>query len=225
MEDSSATCWTIIRRAAAGEGSDKETFARYYRPAIRSYLGARWRASSLKAEIDDATQEVFLECFRGVLDRADETRKGGFRALLYGVTRNVARRFEERDRKKREVQPSSSGFAERVVADDPSLSLVFDRTWAESIIDHARDIQARRAERKGEDAQRRVELLRLRFEENTPIRAIAARWEVEPQWLHNQYAKARKEFLNALIEAVRVHHPAPPDKVEKECARLLQFFE
>jgi RNA polymerase sigma-70 factor (ECF subfamily) len=215
----------VIRGAAAGEVSDKEAFARYYRPAIRSYLGARWRHSPLKAEIDDATQEVFLECFRGVLDRADETRKGGFRALLYGVTRNVARRFEERDRNRREVQPSSSGFAERVAANEPSLSVVFDRAWAESILDHAREAQARRAARQGADAQRRVDLLRLRFEEDTPIRAIAAQWEVEPQWLHNQYAKARKEFLQALTEVVRFHHPAPPPEVEAECARLLQFFE
>jgi hypothetical protein len=46
---------------------------------------------------------------------------------------------------------------------------------------------------------------------------------VSPQWLHNQFAKARKEFRAALLEVVRFHHPGAG--AEGECARLLRFFE
>ena len=100
-------CWTVIEGAAAGRKEDRDEFARRYVPAVRAYLAARWQASPFAQELDDATQEVFLECFRqsGVLERADRSRPGGFRAFLYGVVRNVAlrigtRRAQERERRK-----------------------------------------------------------------------------------------------------------------------------
>ena len=95
---SDATCWTVIRGAAEGRSEAREEFARRYLPVVRAYLGARWRGLPLMQEIDDAAQEVFLDCFKeeGVLDRADSDRPGGFRAFFYGVVRNMARRVEER---------------------------------------------------------------------------------------------------------------------------------
>ena len=64
--------WTIIRGAAEGRAPDRAEFARRYASVIRSDLGARWRKGPLLDEIDDAAQEVFLECFRpdGPLARA-----------------------------------------------------------------------------------------------------------------------------------------------------------
>ena len=61
-------------------------------------LAARWRSSSQSSELDDAVQEVFVECFRagGVLKRVDASRPGGLRPFLFGVVRNVALRFETR---------------------------------------------------------------------------------------------------------------------------------
>ena len=67
------TCWTLIRAAAAGEEEDRSVFAHRYLPVVRSYLGVRWESSVLRSQLDDAVQEVFLECFRrgGVLARVD----------------------------------------------------------------------------------------------------------------------------------------------------------
>ena len=50
------------------------------------------------AASEDAVQEVFVECFRrgGALEAVGAGRVPGFRAFLYGVIRNVARRFESR---------------------------------------------------------------------------------------------------------------------------------
>ncbi|MBK8268830.1 MAG: hypothetical protein IPK83_11220 [Planctomycetes bacterium] len=41
-------------------------------------------AARTRGDLDDAVQDVFLECFRpdGALDRLDVHRPGGFRAFL-----------------------------------------------------------------------------------------------------------------------------------------------
>src|SRR5262249_31179656 len=91
-----STCWTTLRDAAAGGGPAREEFASRYAPMVRAYLAARWRASPLLQELDDAVQEVFVECLRqgGALQNARADRPGGFRPFLYGLVRNVALRFE-----------------------------------------------------------------------------------------------------------------------------------
>ncbi len=69
---------------------------------------------------------------------------------------------------------------------------------------------------------KRVEILRLRFEENLPIRTIAELWGVPAAGLHHEYALARQEFKAALLEVVAFHHPGSPAEVEQEAAGLLQ---
>src|SRR5215831_5732627 len=98
MSTPESTCWTVIRAAAAGSPADREELARRYLAVVRAYLAARWRGLNLRAELDDAVQEVFVECFRqgGALEAAGAGRVSSFRAFLYGVVRNVARRFESR---------------------------------------------------------------------------------------------------------------------------------
>ena len=90
------TCWTVIRGAASGDQRDQSTFSRRYLPVVRAYLAARWRDAALEQNLEDAIQDVFIECFRaeGVLERADRDQPGGFRAFLFGVVRNIALRTE-----------------------------------------------------------------------------------------------------------------------------------
>src|SRR5262249_46741362 len=165
MLASESTCWTMIRAAAAGSPSDREELARRYLGAVRAYLSARWRGSALGADLDDATQEVFVECFRqgGVVEGAGAGRVPDFRAFLYGVVRNVARRFE--------VRPvRAAGPLPEIAGDEESQSRLFDRAWAQAIMAEAAQLQRQRAAEGGPEAIQRVELLRLRFEENLPIR-------------------------------------------------------
>jgi RNA polymerase sigma-70 factor (ECF subfamily) len=82
-------------------------------------------------------------------------------------------------------------------------------------------LQQQQAGERGPEAVRRVELLRLRFEDNLPIRTIAERWGVPAAGLHHAYAQARKEFKAALLEVVAFHHPGSPSDVEQEAAALL----
>jgi RNA polymerase sigma-70 factor (ECF subfamily) len=214
----------MIERAAEGAPRERQAFAEQYLPAVRAYLKARWRGHPLFQECDDATQEVFVECFRSVLDRARRGETRSFRAFLYAVARNVARRFEERFRRREERLPSSSFLENALPANDESLSDVFDREWAVSLLARARERQILSARQKGDGAMKRVELLRLRLEEGLPIREIARRWECEASWLHHQYATAREEFRRALFETVAGEHSGTPKEIQRECARLVLFF-
>jgi RNA polymerase sigma-70 factor (ECF subfamily) len=217
MSPSESTCWTVIRAAAAGSPADREELARRYLGIVRAYLASRWRGSVLRCDLDDAVQEVFVECFRqgGALEAAAAGRVPSFRAFLYGVVRNVARRFESRPA--RVVGPLPD-----IPANEESLSQLFERTWARALMTEAAQLQRRRADERGPEAVRRVELLRLRFEENLPIRTIAERWAVPEAELHHAYALAHQEFKAALLEVVAFHHPGSPAEVEQEAASLLK---
>ena len=73
MNGGDSTCWTVIHAAAAAS----RTIGRNSRavcPVVRDYLASRWRDAVLQVDIDDALQDVFVECFRqgGALWKADE---------------------------------------------------------------------------------------------------------------------------------------------------------
>lgn len=217
MSTPETTCWTVIRAAAAGSRDDRDELARRYLGVVRAYLVDRWRGSALRDELDDAVQDVFVECFRqgGALEAAGGGRVPSFRAFLYGVVRNVARRFEGRPVR-------TAGAPMEVEAGEESLSRLFEKAWARSIMAEAARLQRRRADGGGDDAVRRIELLRLRFEDNLPIRTIAERWGVDAAGLHHAYALARKEFKEALLEVVAFHHPGTAAEVNREAASLLK---
>jgi RNA polymerase sigma-70 factor (ECF subfamily) len=225
-DSSQATCWTMIQAAAAGAPDEREAFARRYSPVVRAYVAARWAGSPRIQDLDDAVQEVFVECFRqgGVLARADPEQPGGFRAFLYGVVRNVALRAETRGgRHKEQLLPNPSDL-ERLEDSDTRLSQVFDRAWAKALLREAGLRQQENAVARGEAACRRVELLRLRFQEGLPIRDIAKRWNVDAANLHHEYAKARQEFKASLLEVLAFHSPGPDADLEAQCAQLLSLL-
>jgi RNA polymerase sigma-70 factor (ECF subfamily) len=217
MPTPESTCWTIIRAAAAGSSSDRDELARRYLGVIRGYLSARWQGSALLQEREDAVQEVFLECFRqgGALEAVGAGRVPNFRAFLYGVVRNVARRFESRPVR-------STGPLPDIPTDEATQSRLFERTWAQAIMIEAAQLQRRRAGEQGPEAVQRVDLLRLRFEEGLPIRTIAERWGVPAAGLHHAYAVARQEFKAALLAVVGFHRPGCPADLEQEAASLLK---
>jgi RNA polymerase sigma-70 factor (ECF subfamily) len=223
------TCWSLIRRASAGEEEGRRHFADRYEPFVRALLAARWRGSPRVVEIDDAVQDVFVECFRsgGVLSRAgaDPDRIPAFRAFLVGVVRNVARRIEGRrgplaftDAAPEDASTlAPGGFAAAI--DPPSRDV--ERAWARALVGEARDLLEARGRQGDEAARRRVALLELRFQEGLPIREIARRWGADPTRLHREFARARSEFRAALFEVVAAHHPGTPADVERNCEQLL----
>jgi RNA polymerase sigma-70 factor (ECF subfamily) len=221
------TRWTLIRKAAHGFAPDRDDFALLYEPVVRRYLEGRWRHTPFEGEIDDAVQEVFLDCFRenGALNRVTPGGPGGFRAFLFGVTRNAARHVERAAARRRQAERALEREHEGAAEEDPHLSRVFDRAFAEAIVRAAGERQRERATEHGAAAQARVELLRLRFEDGLPLREIARLWGEDPDRLHHEYARARREFHEALAEVVAYHHPGTPGEVEEECRKLLGLLE
>jgi len=220
------TCWTEIRDAAGGDPTARQAFAERYERIVRAYLVARWRNGPLRTEVDDVIQEVFVESFRdgGVLEKVDPGSPGGFRAFFYGVVRNVARRAESKLGRRRDQQAPTGFFSESAGDADQHLSRIFDRTFAAEMMRDAAARQRVLAEGRGPEAVRRVELLRLRFYEGMPIREIAKLWDRDATELHREYARARKEFKQALAEVVAFHQPGSPAAVERECEQLLEML-
>jgi RNA polymerase sigma factor (sigma-70 family) len=224
MQSGPSTCWDMIRGASEGNQTDREQFAWSYAPVIRGYLVARWKGRS-RTDADDAVQEVFVECFRqgGVLERVESGRPGGFRAFLYGVVRNVALRFEAQRFKQRETRLLAE-VPEAAMVQEDVLARVFDQEWAKAIL-RAAALRQKELARKDAAALKRVDLLTSRFEEGLPIRDIARAWQVDPDQLHREYARAKEEFRDALFEVLTFHHPsATRGEVERECTELLSLF-
>ena len=85
----------------------------------------------------------------------------------------------------------------------------------------AAERQAERAGIAGDKAVRRVELLKLRFQEGLTIREIAQLWHVDAADLHREQTKARREFQTALLDVLAFHCPGSDAEVQREAEALL----
>lgn len=217
----------MIAGAATGEQDARERFIAIYGKAIRDYLIARARRLTSTLDLEDAVQNVYLECLRegGALDKANPHRPGGFRPFLFGVVRNVARRMEGRAARRREVRPDSELGRSGRPDPDSDPQLVFERAWARTMVREARATLKERADQGDEVARRRFELLRLRYEEGKPVREIAALWKEPAQRLHHELGRAKKAFRKSLHDVVAFHLPGPPSEVDRECQALLSYLE
>lgn len=224
VPDGGETCWSLIGRAATGDAVARSRFSHGYLPLVRAFLAGRWRGTPLAAEVDDAVQDVFVECFRpaGPLGRANPDH-GDFRGFLFGVVRKVALRLEERSRSRGALAADTAVFEDLA---DPAVgvSRVFDREWARTLMREAGERMQQRAA-GDEAAQQRVELLRLRFGGDLPIRDIAARWQLDPEAVHRAYARAREEFRLCLREVVAFHLVRSEAELDDECRRLFAMLD
>jgi len=236
-EEWDTTCWTVLRGAAKGDPSFRTEFARLYEPVIRKFLQIRWAARPNRFDLDDAVQDVFLDCLKpdGALQRLEVGYPNGFRGYLFGITRNVARRQEQR----RHLEPLPDYDLED---EQTGAETAFDRAWARTMMKEAVRVMTETAQRvdaasvhHGQSkplpnsaqvdlrarASLRVELLRLRFQENLPIREIAQAWHVETAWLHHEYATARAEFHAALLQLIAFHNPSATNAENQQACREL----
>lgn len=168
-----------------------------------------------------------MECLKeeGPLRRAERDR-GDFRGYLYGVVRNVARRFEEKQRRQPPKQDGGTGVLAELPNDEESLSRLFDRSWARGMMKQAAERQRELASGKGDEARQRIRLLQERFHTGLAIREIASNWNKDAAYLHRQYAKARTEFRDSLMDVLAFHHPrANKDELDRECQQLLRILQ
>jgi RNA polymerase sigma-70 factor (ECF subfamily) len=227
MAQNDSTSWSIILGAAARRPADQERFARLYTPLIKAYLAARWRRPVDHEDVGDAAQEVLLQCFRqdGALDSVEPGRESGFRAFLYGVTRNVAAMTERKWARSREAQAAHSDVFERA-DDDLSLSQVFDRAWAEVVVREARALLQRRAVMRGGTAVLRARSLELRYQGGLPPREIAPLLGLDVKHVYRLLEDGQVEFQEALLDVMALQVPGTSRAdLEARCGELLQLLE
>jgi RNA polymerase sigma-70 factor (ECF subfamily) len=215
--------WSLIERATAGDPIARSDFAVRYLPIVRTYLLARWRGRPILKELDDAVQDVFVDLLRegGALGRA-ENRGFGFRGFLHGVTAYVARR-KETELRRRGRKAAGDTWMDTLPVDEPSLTALFDREWAVALMREAMSVLSERADVKGAEAMRRIELLRLRFHEGLPVREIARRWQIDADHLHHQLEQAKKEFQRAWCEVMGLQN-ATEARIATAWREFLQVF-
>ena len=214
------TSWTLIHSAQAGDARARDEFARLYGPVVRAYFAARWQAPPLENEIDDAVQEVFVDCLRadGALGRSDPNRP--FRPFLFGVARTVALRFEQRLGRRDTDELDEQGLRAR----ETRLSVAFDRAFAVQVMREATGLQRAHARTDGGVKLRRVELLELRFERGLSILEIAKLWGEDAARVHHMYSDAREDFRSALREVVGERIGVAPADLERECEWMLEVL-
>ncbi|MCR9245091.1 MAG: ECF-type sigma factor [bacterium] len=212
----------MLRSAAGGDTAARSLFARQYSGPIRAYLQHRWRGNVLSHDVEDASQEVFIEALKpgGALARGDR-RRGDFRSLLYGVTRNVARRFEERAGRAQARRPEDSVYLDELPDRAAALSAFFDQEWARSLMLEAVQRFERAATMGDETSQRRFRVLQMRHDDGLAVREIAAALAIpDAATIHNDYRQARREFAGHLRAVVAHHTGAMGKAIDDECRRL-----
>ena len=216
-----STAWTMILAAGAGEEQARDRFARTYGAVIRAYLAARWHLPAGHESVDDATQEVFVQCFKplGALNGVDPAGPAQFRSYLFAVVKHVADRIERRERMRRVPQEELQGL-DKIARDDATLSRVFDRAWVAMITRSAWLLMASRIENE-HAGPHRIQILDLRFRDGLPSGEIAERLGLDTDYVYQQLRNAKRDFRSALVEVVGAHHPgATKEEVEARCAEL-----
>ena len=172
------------------------------------------------------TSDVFVECFKegGVLERVERGLEGGFRAYLYGVVRNVARMAERRwTQQQRGLGPISD--LDVFEGDEATLSEVFDRAWARSLVGEARQLMQDRSASSSVTA-RRFRALQMRFDEGLPPWRIAEVMELRVETVYELLREGRSEFRATLMGLVADHHPgASQVEIERLFVELLRGLQ
>lgn len=217
MSSLDVTSWSMIARAAAGGCTDQELFAKRYAPVVRSYFAARWKLGQDHERVQDAVQDVFVECFGsgGALQRANADL-GSFRGFLFGVARRVASSIERRWVRRREF----GGNPQERARSEATASMAFDQAWARAIVREAADLAQQRA--AGDEAHvERLRMLRLRFEEGLPPRDIALRLGCEASHVYEKLRQAKHDVRGAFLEVMAAYHPdATEAELKRRCIEL-----
>lgn len=210
--------------AGAGESAARERFARTYHGLIRAYLAARWRLPPTSDAIDDASQEVFVQCFKqgGALLGVDPRGPARFRSYLFAIVKHVADRIERSNGVRRTPQEGAPHELDDLSAHDATLSRVFDRAWVGTVTRSAWLLMTSRLQSGDRD---RLRVLDLRFKEGLAPAAIAARLDIDVNLVYQQLRNAKRDFRSALVEVVGSYHPgATKAEIEARCVDLIDLL-
>ena len=127
----------------------------------------------------------------------------------------------KRTAKRIEQTPDESVYLDDLEHRAEALSRVFDRSWARSLLREAVERHRIASADAGPEAARRFRILRLRHDDELPIRAITEELgESDTARVHNDYRRARREFAGHLRAVVATHTGATGESIDAECRRL-----
>ncbi len=200
---SAAATWRMVQAAAEGDERARATFAQRYGNTVQRWLWFRWRHTPLRSYVDDAVQDVFVECLkpRGALSHVHpELAPHGFDAFLRGVVHHVACRVERSEarnfRHRRRLIEGAIPPAPPRLGSPEQL----DHRWAQERIRTA----LRELDRQSPPMAHSLrEFLRMHFEKELTVREIAALWREPVNRVHELRRRACRRFRECLL---RVTH-------------------
>lgn len=218
------THWSVVLGAAEQNPARRQAFGKQYLPIVRAYLAARWRLPADHERVEDAVQDVFVQCFRpgGALKHVDPIRPGGFRSFLFGVVRHVAIDAERQRYRLSGLAPNGGDNLDATEANEDLPSQVFDREWARMVAEQAFELMSARG---GGVAQRRIAVLRLRYYDGIPPREIAANARMDVRDVYRLLEAGRNQFRATMLEVMAKHHSGESrSELERRCCELIALF-
>ncbi|MCA8965849.1 MAG: sigma-70 family RNA polymerase sigma factor [Planctomycetes bacterium] len=198
-----AATWQLVQAAADGDQKARDAFAQRYGATVQRWLWFRWRHTPLRGFVDDAVQDVFVECFRprGALSHVrPELAPHGFDAFLRGVVHHVACRVERTE---------ARNFRHRRRLIETAIPPAPPKAGSPEQLDHRWAMERIRAALQQLDRQSPPmhhslrEFLRLHFEREMSVREIAALWREPVNHVHELRRRACRRFRDCLL---RVTH-------------------
>jgi RNA polymerase sigma factor (sigma-70 family) len=221
-----STWWTILQQALAGEGGQgaREWFVQRYGKAVRAYLRAVARDSSVA---EDLFQEFMTSFLSGKYQRARPDRDGRFRNYLKTCLRNLAC-DHARDQARRRLQPLPADWDPA----DPRLPLDIAEKEVDASLRMAlleRALQSLESEERRQKKKRWLyTVLRLALDNPQASSARLAEMvgpvvgqPVDDGWVRKRLHYARARFAELLIDEVaELVEPVTAEAVEQELCDL-----
>jgi RNA polymerase sigma-70 factor (ECF subfamily) len=220
-----STEWDLVFQAHNGppeavSAAQAELMARYA-GAVHRYLLAATRDPDMAAELD---QEFALRFLRGDLHRADPAR-GRFRDFVKRAVRNLM--IDHYRRRTRDARPNLADVPEP--ADDtaglPDFDEEFTKSWRKEMMSQAWDALEKHQQRTGQPfhtvLRHKVQHADARSQELAEQLSVVLEKEVNAGWVRQNLHRAREQFANYLLDAVRNSMKSPSrDDLMEELAEL-----
>ena len=213
--------WALVGLIGENVPDAAREFAFRYDRFVRRVLTKRWLGTIYRTHFDDAVQDVFVECFKpgGVLAKADSSRGGAFRSLLFRVTCNVAARYERNHN--RDLRLISKELTDTHGEDSGAFLQITREEVAEVVSEALR----RMSQHTAVEVRERAQLLIQHSCDGQKIIHLAGGDTETAERLHRQHSKAKREFQTFLSEVIQSHYRAPPEDVETILKELLGSLE
>jgi len=227
------TRWTVVLRAAGPDAQQFEALdqlCRTYWPSLYAFLRRQGHAPEVAEDVVQGFFERFLakEYLRNV-----SPDKGRFRSFLLASLRHYAANVRRGGRTKRRGgasvhvdinDPGVAGRCEAALQTDPRPEVVFDRVWAETVMDAA--ARRLRAEYFGDCRGALYEVIRvwLASEARPGDYALAAQALGTSEGSVATAVHRLRQRFRQLVRAEVAHTVQSPTEVDDEMTYLLEVL-